>query len=119
MLHYISYPVRLENGALERTDEVTALLQVCRIAARTPPGSWKGNGLFGFRELLGPFTQSPELLRSLTQSVNESLRDLGIVSFAIKKFTAGASDVNFRTLEMEVVDLRSTQTFSLSVPVET
>jgi len=53
----IAFPLRLDGGLLQKTNEREAYLLLLGIMARTPRGSWAGHSSFGFHEFFSEITR--------------------------------------------------------------
>jgi hypothetical protein len=86
----IAFPLRLERGLLQKTDERETYLMLLGIMARTPRGSWAGHPSFGFNEFFAEFAQqgiSQESLTRIAEStakeINAVLADLGLTRYRV------------------------------------
>jgi hypothetical protein len=87
----IAFPIRLQQGLLQRTDEREAYLTLIATMARTPRGSWSGHSLFGFNEFFREIAReglSDESRRQITQTavkeMNSVLADLGLRRYLVE-----------------------------------
>jgi hypothetical protein len=87
----IAFPVRLQQGLLQRTDEREAYLALIAVMARTPRGSWPGHPSFGFNEFFREVSNeslTPESRKRITlaavQEINTVLADLGLTRFQLE-----------------------------------
>jgi hypothetical protein len=64
---------------------VQAILDLIRVMATTPYGSWKGCPHFGLRDFFEQARMRPDLPQLALQEINLALKDLGIVNFEVQK----------------------------------
>ena len=86
----IAFPLRLQQGLLQKTDEREAYLMLLGIMARTPRGSWAGHPLFGFQEFFSGIIKeglSQELCTRMAETtageINTVLSDLGLTRYRV------------------------------------
>jgi len=86
----IAFPLRLQQGLLQKTDEREAYLMLLGIMARTPRGSWAGHPLFGFQEFFSGIIKeglSQELRTRMAETtageINTVLSDLGLTRYRV------------------------------------
>ncbi len=86
----IAFPLRLQQGLLQKTDEREAYLMLLGIMARTPQGSWAGHPLFGFREFFSEIVKeglSPDSRTRMAEAtagqINSTLVDLGLTRYRV------------------------------------
>lgn len=86
----IAFPLRTQQGLLQKTDEREAYLMLLEIMARTPRGSWAGHSLFGFQEFFPEVTReslTPEARSRITDKtvheINAVLADLGLTRYRV------------------------------------
>jgi hypothetical protein len=104
----IAFPLRLQQGLLEKTDEREAYMTLLGIMARTPRGSWAGHPSFGFREFFSEIVKeglSPDsrtrVAEAVAGEINSILVDLGLTRYRVdsllfeplEKDTEGAARV--------------------------
>lgn|GEM_PF-6802003 len=87
----IAFPIRMQQGVLQRTDEREAYMTLIGVMARTPRGSWSGHALFGFNEFFSEILKeslSEDSRRTIVQAVveelNEVLADLGLTRYQVE-----------------------------------
>jgi hypothetical protein len=95
----ISFPLRLQQGLLRKTDEREAYLILLGIMARTPQGSWDGHPLFGFQEFFPAITTeglSEESRTHLTivtvEEINSVLNDVGLTRYSVDSLVLDPPD---------------------------
>lgn len=86
----MAFPLRLQQGLLQKTSEREAYLMLLEIMARTPRGSWAGHSLFGFQDFFADMTKEglPQETRNriadrTTQEINTVLADLGLNRYQV------------------------------------
>lgn len=86
----IAFPLRLQQGLLQKTDERETYLMLVGIMARTPRGSWAGHPLFGFQEFFpeiareGLSEESRERMAAATaEQINSVLLELGLTRYRV------------------------------------
>lgn len=86
----IAFPLRLQRGLLQKTDEREAYLMLLGIMARTPRGSWAGHSLFGFNEFFSKFFQQGisqesriRITETTVKEINTVLADLGLTHYRV------------------------------------
>jgi hypothetical protein len=86
----IAFPLRLQQGLLQKTDEREAYLTLLGIMARTPRGSWAGHASFGFHEFFSDVAQeslSEEsrncIAEKTAKEINSVLADLGLTHYLV------------------------------------
>jgi len=86
----IAFPLRLQHGLLQKTDEREAYLTLLGIMARTPRGSWAGHSAFGFHGFFSEVAKeglSEELrariVERTTKEINAVLANLGLTHYLV------------------------------------
>jgi hypothetical protein len=86
----IAFPLRLQQGLLQKTDEREAYLTLLGIMARTPRGSWAGHPAFGFHEFFSEVAKEDMSEESRTRisektakEINAVLADLGLTHYLV------------------------------------
>ncbi len=86
----IAFPLRLQQGLLQKTDEREAYLTLLGIMARTPRGSWTGHPSFGFHEFFSEVAKEdmPEesrirIAEKTANEINAVLADLGLTHYLV------------------------------------
>ena len=74
----LSFPLRLDGSFLSRCDKSESVVQLLRLMAQTPHGSWKGSKNFGLRNLMQESARRGSATRQATEAINNALKDLGI-----------------------------------------
>lgn len=67
------------------------MLQLLRVMASTPNGSWPGSPHFGLRDLLEQARTRPELLTFALDQANAALRDLGIFEYSVERLVRSST----------------------------
>jgi hypothetical protein len=90
----ITFPLRLRQGLLQKTDERDAYLMMLGIMARTPRGSWPGHSLFGFQDFFPEITDEnlsqesrTRMAETITEEINTVLTDLGLTRYRVDSLT--------------------------------
>jgi hypothetical protein len=90
----ITFPLRLRQGLLQKTDERDAYLMMLGIMARTPRGSWPGHPLFGFQDFFPEITDEnmsqesrTRMTETITGEINTVLADLGLTRYRVDSLT--------------------------------
>jgi hypothetical protein len=83
MASFIACPLRFRDAFLRRTGEDEAVLQLLRVMALTPHGSWAACPHFGIRDLFEQARMRPELPQIAVQEANLALQDLGITNYRV------------------------------------
>ncbi len=60
-------------------------MQLFRVMASTPSGSWAGSPHFGLRDLFERARTRPELTRAAVEQANAAFDDLGIVAYRVER----------------------------------
>jgi hypothetical protein len=99
----IAFPLRLQQGLLQKTDDQGAYLTLLEIMARTPRGSWHGHPLFGFHEFFAEVTKeglSPEsrirIAEKAANEINTVLADLGLTRYRVDSLLPDALEPTMR-----------------------
>ena len=86
----IAFPLRLQRGLLQKTDEREAYLMLLGIMARTPQGSWAGHASFGFNEFFSEFAKQgisqesrTRIAETTAKGINAVLADLGLTRYRV------------------------------------
>jgi len=86
----IAFPLRLQRGLLQKTDEREAYLMLLGIMARTPRGSWAGHASFGFNEFFAEFAKhgisqesTTRIAETTAKEINAVLIDLGLTRYRV------------------------------------
>jgi hypothetical protein len=86
----IAFPLRLQQGLLQKTDERETYQMLVGIMARTPRGSWAGHPLFGFQEFFPEIAGeglSEELRTRMAaataEQINSVLLELGLTRYRV------------------------------------
>jgi hypothetical protein len=86
----IAFPLRLQRGLLQKTDEREAYLMLLGNMARTPQGSWAGHPLFGFHEFFSevakeglPAELRARIAETTAKEINAVLADLGLTRYRV------------------------------------
>jgi len=86
----IAFPLRLQQGLLQKTDERETYLMLLGIMARTPRGSWAGHPLFGFQDFFLEISKEglTEELRTrmaaaTAEQINSVLLELGLIRYRV------------------------------------
>jgi hypothetical protein len=86
----IAFPLRLEGGLLQKTDDREAYLTLLGIMARTPRGSWAGHSSFGFHEFFSEVTKQGisqesriRIAETTAKEINTVLADLGLNRYRV------------------------------------
>lgn len=86
----IAFPLRLQQGLLQKTDEREAYLTLLGVMARTPRGSWAGHPAFGFHDFFsevakeGLSEESRTLIADKTaKEINAVLSDLDLTHYLV------------------------------------
>jgi hypothetical protein len=86
----VAFPLRLQQGLLQKTDEREAYLTLLAIMARTPRGSWSGHPSFGFQEFFPEITKEGlnaearcRIANKTAQEINSVLFDLGLTRYFV------------------------------------
>jgi len=86
----IAFPLRLQQGLLQKTDEREAYLTLLGIMARTPRGSWAGHPAFGFHEFFSDVAQESlseesrtRMAEKTAKGINAVLADLGLTHYLV------------------------------------
>jgi len=86
----IAFPLRLQQGLLQKTEEGETYLTLLSIMARTPRGSWAGHRLFGFQEFFpevskeGLSVEARERMAAATvEEINSVLLDLSLTRYRV------------------------------------
>lgn len=87
----IAFPLRLQQGLLQKTDERETYLMLLGIMARTPRGSWVGHPLFGFQEFFPEVSRESlseesraRMAAAATEQINTVLLELGLVRYRVE-----------------------------------
>lgn len=86
-----------------------AILDLIRVMATTPHGSWKGCPHFGLRDFFEQARVRPDLPQLAIQEVNLALKDLGIVNLQVQKI-AKEAQTNRDVDSYSVIIVSRTQT---------
>jgi hypothetical protein len=86
----IAFPLRLQRGLLQKTDEREAYLLLLGIMARTPRSSWAGHASFGFNEFFSEFAKQgisqesrTRIAETTAKEINAVLADLGLTHYRV------------------------------------
>jgi hypothetical protein len=86
----IAFPLRLQQGLLQKTDEREAYLTLLGIMARTPRGSWAGHPAFGFHAFFSDVAQESlseesrtRIAEKTAKEINSVLADLGLTHYLV------------------------------------
>ena len=80
----LAFPMRLqESGLLVRDTQVSALIDLLQVMARTPAGSWAACPEFGLRDLFENQRLRADVARIAMERTNRVLEDLGLGEFTI------------------------------------
>jgi hypothetical protein len=108
--------LRFREAFLRRTDEVEAVLDLIRVMANTPHGSWKGCPHFGLRDFFENARTRPDL-REAIREMNLALTDLGIVGLKVESIVKNHQE--HRDVDSYSVNIVSTtepeKTYSVNV----
>ena len=85
---FVAFPLRLEKNFLAKCDEAEAVMQLLRVIARTPHGSWKGSKHFGVRDLFEGARTARDLPELARREINLAFEDLGITRYRVAEITA-------------------------------
>lgn len=95
----LAFPLKLDGAFLSRTDKTDAVLQLLRLMAQTPHGSWKGSKHFGLRNLIQDSGGRSGGPRAAVIEINRSLEDLGIDDWKVvsidKESAPGAETASY------------------------
>jgi hypothetical protein len=90
----ITFPLRLQQGLLQKTDERDAYLMMLGIMARTPRGSWPGHSLFGFQDFFPEIANEnlsqesrTRMAETIAGEINAVLTDLGLTRYRVDSLT--------------------------------
>lgn len=119
-MQFLSFPLRLrEGGALERSDESSAVLSFLHTMALTPGGSWMACPAFGFRDLLESGRLRADAPRLAVERANRAFDDLGITHFRVEEIAReNAQRSDFDVYSITVIAIRDSETFSTQVSLE-
>jgi DNA-directed RNA polymerase subunit N (RpoN/RPB10) len=102
----IAFPVRVNRGLLQKTDERDAYLTLLGVMARTPQGSWMGHPLFGFRDFFTQISKdglSREVRMRISETtaaeINAVLADLGLTRYCVESLTPDSLDKEIYNVE--------------------
>lgn len=87
----LAFPLKLERSFLARCDKRESVIQILRLMAQTPHGSWKGCPSFGLRNLFEDARRTAEAPRKAIDAINESLADLGVEGWRVAAIEADNS----------------------------
>ena len=97
----ISFPLRLQQGLLRKTDEREAYLILLGIMAKTPRGSWGGHPSFGFQEFFPAITREglseesrTQLAAAAVKEINSVLTDLDLIRYNVDSLVLDPLDKN-------------------------
>ena len=107
-MSFIGFPLRLKKAFLDKCDEREAVLQLVRIMAQTPNGSWKGSKHFGVRDLFEQARRRREAPREALDEINKALVDLNITHYRVESLVQEAQTK--QDVDSYVVTLASTDT---------
>jgi hypothetical protein len=86
----IAFPLRLDGGLLQKTNEREAYLLLLGIMARTPRGSWAGHSSFGFHDFFSEVTRQgisqesrTRIAEATAKEINAVLADLGLNRYCV------------------------------------
>jgi hypothetical protein len=89
----IAFPLRLQQGLLQKTDERETYLMLLGIMARTPRGSWPGHPLFGFQEFFLEIARESlseesrtRMAAATAEEINSVFADLGLTRYRVDSF---------------------------------
>ncbi len=104
MASFIAFPLRFRNAFLRRTEEVEAIVQLFRVMAVTPHGSWAGCPSFGWRDFFERARVRPELIARAVEEGNGALQELGITHYRVAAITkTGDSQRDIDSYEVAIV----------------
>src|SRR5271157_793166 len=104
MASFIAFPLRFQSAFLRRTEEVEAIVQLFRVMAGTPHGSWAGCSRFGWRDFFERARVRPELISKAVEEANGALQELGITHYRVASITkAGDSQRDIDSYEVSIV----------------
>ncbi len=79
----LAFPLKLERSFLARCDQRESVVQLLRLMAQTPHGSWKGCPSFGLRNLFEDARSTVEAPRKALEAINRALEDLGVEGWRV------------------------------------
>ena len=86
----IAFPLRLQQGLLQKTEERETYLMLLGIMARTPRGSWAGHRSFGFQEFFPEVSKEnlteesrTRMAAAMVEEINSVLLDLGLTRYRV------------------------------------
>ena len=107
----ITFPLRLQQGLLQKTDEREIYLMLLAIMARTPRGSWAGHPFFGFQEFFPEITRESLTEESRTrmaaatvEEINSVLADLGLTRYRVDSFVLDPREKDTQTNRAQRVE---------------
>ena len=104
MASFTAFPLRFRDAFLRRTEEVEAIVQLFRVMAVPPHGSWAGCAHFGWRDFFERARVRPELISKAVEEANSALRDLGITHYRVAAITkAGDSQRDIDSYEVSII----------------
>lgn len=86
----IAFPLRLQQGLLQKTDERETYLMLLGVMASTPRGSWSGHPFFGFQEFFPEIAKEglseesrARIAATTTEQINSVLLELGLTRYRV------------------------------------
>jgi len=113
-MSFISFPLRFRQGFLRRTSEAEAIVNLLRLMATTPGGSWAGSANFGVRDIFEQVRVQADAHKIAMERMNRALIDLGITGYrvdSIEKEAASNRDVDQYVVTI-VSTVESSKTYS-------
>src|SRR5215469_5569465 len=113
-MSFISFPLRFRHRFLLRTSEASAIVNLLRLMATTPGGSWAGSANFGVRDIFEQVRVQADAHKIAMERMNRALIDLGITGYrvdSIEKEAASNRDVDQYVVTI-VSTVESSKTYS-------
>jgi hypothetical protein len=107
-MSFIFFPLRFREGFLRRTSEVEAIVNLLRLMATTPGGSWAGSGNFGVRDIFEQARSQADAHKIARERMNRALIDLGITGYRVDSIEKEKEAVSNRDVDNYVVTIVST-----------
>lgn len=116
----MSFPLRLQNGILLKSDEAEGVLSLIRIMAATPHGSWSGSPNFGLRDLMNGSGSLPEKMQQITQELNSALSALELHTWRVETITCESGDPGMQQWSISLAsNTEGAKTYSLGSRAKT
>lgn len=116
-MSFIAFPLRLNNGFLRRSNEAEAVVNLLRLMATTPGGSWPGSVNFGVRDIFEKARTLADAQKTAMERMNRALIDLGIKGYRVENLVKEAA--NNRDIDSYVLTIVSTvepsKTYSMAL----